>query len=124
MSNAGLAFDTDFQARAQAEANGERDAQRRKQSGPSLRWRLRETEGSYWLSYRPIIKVELVTPAISVRVHEAALGYPPDEIDALPPPPPPLDEEPLEAPALAPTAAAGDAEVDSARPRLAPAYTE
>ncbi|GAA6037414.1 hypothetical protein JCM8097_008558 [Rhodosporidiobolus ruineniae] len=29
----------------------------------SLRWRLRETEGSYWLSYRPIILVELVTPA-------------------------------------------------------------
>ncbi|BGP18207.1 hypothetical protein JCM10213_007835 [Rhodosporidiobolus nylandii] len=29
----------------------------------SLRWRLRETEGSYWLSYRPLIRVELVTPA-------------------------------------------------------------
>ncbi|GAA5985385.1 hypothetical protein JCM11641_006383 [Rhodosporidiobolus odoratus] len=29
----------------------------------SLRWRLRETEGSYWLSYRPIVRVELVTPA-------------------------------------------------------------
>ncbi|GAA5900450.1 hypothetical protein JCM5296_001550 [Sporobolomyces johnsonii] len=30
---------------------------------PVLRWRLRETEGSWWLSYRPIIRCELVTPA-------------------------------------------------------------
>ncbi|GAA5825349.1 hypothetical protein JCM11251_006946 [Rhodosporidiobolus azoricus] len=29
----------------------------------SLRWRLRETEGTPWLSFRPIIHVELVTPA-------------------------------------------------------------
>ncbi|CEQ40104.1 SPOSA6832_01695 [Sporobolomyces salmonicolor] len=30
---------------------------------PVLRWRLRETEGSWWLAYRPIIRCELVTPA-------------------------------------------------------------
>ncbi|GAA5886623.1 hypothetical protein JCM6882_005836 [Rhodosporidiobolus microsporus] len=29
----------------------------------SLRWRLRETEGTHWLSFRPQIHVELVTPA-------------------------------------------------------------
>ncbi|KAK4330068.1 hypothetical protein RTBOTA2_005408 [Rhodotorula toruloides] len=31
--------------------------------GPVLRWRLRETEGGYWLAYRPIIRCELVIPS-------------------------------------------------------------
>ncbi|GAA6064372.1 hypothetical protein JCM10212_004105 [Sporobolomyces blumeae] len=34
-----------------------------RKDSPVLRWRLRETEGSYWLSYRPIIRCELITPA-------------------------------------------------------------
>ena len=35
------------------------------QGEASVRWRMRETEGSWWLSYRPVIKVELVTPCRS-----------------------------------------------------------
>ncbi|GAA5999282.1 uncharacterized protein JCM10292_001727 [Rhodotorula paludigena] len=41
--------------------------------GPVLRWRMRQTEGSYWLSYRPVIRVELVTP--SSFHHRSALAY-------------------------------------------------
>ncbi|KAK4700235.1 hypothetical protein P7C70_g6015, partial [Phenoliferia sp. Uapishka_3] len=33
---------------------------------PTLRWSLRGLEGSWWLSYRPVMKVELVTPTGSV----------------------------------------------------------
>ncbi|KAK4046699.1 hypothetical protein OIV83_005902 [Microbotryomycetes sp. JL201] len=31
----------------------------------TLRWRMRATEGSWWLSYRPVIKCELVSPGSS-----------------------------------------------------------
>ncbi|KWU41821.1 hypothetical protein RHOSPDRAFT_13342, partial [Rhodotorula sp. JG-1b] len=31
--------------------------------GPVMRWRLRETEGGYWLGYRPLIRCELVVPS-------------------------------------------------------------
>lgn len=120
MSNAGLAFDTEFQARAQAEvenaANTGADNAIRKQTGPTLRWRMRDTEGSWWLSYRPVIKVELVTPATSVRMSSAGPVYPPlDEVDALPPPIL-LDE-------VGPSSDAPVQGEEDSR-RLAPAYTE
>lgn len=39
----------------------------RRKDSPVLRWRLRETEGSYWISYRPIIRCELITPATYIN---------------------------------------------------------
>ncbi|BGP33839.1 hypothetical protein JCM10296v2_005645 [Rhodotorula toruloides] len=58
--------------------------------GPVLRWRLRETEGGYWLAYRPIIRCELVIPSsysyhalVSAGQEEGAEG--PEEGGAEPP---------------------------------------
>ncbi|KAK4048168.1 hypothetical protein OIO90_005932 [Microbotryomycetes sp. JL221] len=46
----------------------------------TLRWRMRMTEGSWWLSYRPVIKVELVSPASSGMI--AYAESPPAQHDA------------------------------------------
>ncbi|KPV71689.1 uncharacterized protein RHOBADRAFT_47646 [Rhodotorula graminis WP1] len=66
--------------------------------GPVMRWRMRETEGGFWLGYRPIVRVELVTPssfsnpAAYLPVVDPELGAPPqvlglepDELDLEPP---------------------------------------
>lgn len=42
--------------------------------GPVLRWRLRETEGGFWLGYRPIVRCEMVVPsAFSYHTLQARL---------------------------------------------------
>ncbi|GAA5847960.1 hypothetical protein JCM9279_003511 [Rhodotorula babjevae] len=52
--------------------------------GPVMRWRMRETEGGFWLGYRPIVRVELVTPssfaspAAYLPVVDPELGAPPE----------------------------------------------
>ncbi|GAA6019224.1 hypothetical protein JCM10207_005043 [Rhodosporidiobolus poonsookiae] len=51
----------------------------------SLRWRMRETEGSYWLSYRPRIAVELITPASSTNPLAYLPVVDPDHHDVAPP---------------------------------------
>ena len=59
-----------FDAPAQSVAEREAGARR---TEPSLRWRLRETEGSWWLGYRPVVKVELITPGIAAVEPAVAL---------------------------------------------------
>lgn len=62
----GNLFDHPPDAQAAAAAS-EREALARR-SEPSLRWRMRETEGTWWLGYRPVVRVELITPGrITVR---------------------------------------------------------
>ncbi|GAA5977633.1 hypothetical protein JCM10908_005043 [Rhodotorula pacifica] len=46
--------------------------------GPVMRWRLRETEGGYWLAYRPIVRCELVVPsAYSYHALQARIEHMP-----------------------------------------------
>ncbi|KAM0746712.1 hypothetical protein T439DRAFT_350363 [Meredithblackwellia eburnea MCA 4105] len=52
---------------------------------PTLRWSMRRTEGSWWLSYRPVLKIELVTPTGSAYGHLVPrLPEPPIDFDAEP----------------------------------------
>ncbi|KAM0790162.1 hypothetical protein ACM66B_005481 [Microbotryomycetes sp. NB124-2] len=62
LDNAGLNAGHHFLG--QSDQNALADRVRNKDVA-TLRWRMRETEGSWWLSYRPVIKCELVTPASS-----------------------------------------------------------
>ncbi|GAA6056839.1 hypothetical protein JCM3770_003595 [Rhodotorula araucariae] len=62
--------------------------------GPVMRWRMRETEGSFWLGYRPIVRVELVTPSsfsayalAYLSVIDPELGAPPEVVVATDEPP-------------------------------------
>ncbi|SCV73917.1 BQ2448_6347 [Microbotryum intermedium] len=100
---------------------------------PTLRWRMRETEasrcgGSWWLSYRPIIKCELVMPSVTHARHLVAPPRPPSidlqqhddnfETSAAPVPPPPAPSAP---PALH---SHPIAEEDHSHRGDAPAYSE
>ncbi|GAA5903133.1 hypothetical protein JCM8208_000460 [Rhodotorula glutinis] len=89
--------------------------------GPVMRWRMRETEGGFWLGYRPIVRVELVTPssftntAAYLPVVDPELGAPPEVIG--------LELDELEIETAVPQSARAAASAASA-PVLAPAASE
>ncbi|SDA01423.1 BZ3500_MvSof-1268-A1-R1_Chr10-1g02651 [Microbotryum saponariae] len=119
---------------------------------PTLRWKMRETEvsnqcgsiwcacvlipfvsefeqGSWWLSYRPIIKCELVMPSVTharhhvAPLHPLSIDLPAHDTAEASRPPPPLSSTPppLPSPVL-PTHAI--AEEDHSHQGDAPAYSE
>ncbi|GAA5872731.1 hypothetical protein JCM8547_006328 [Rhodosporidiobolus lusitaniae] len=73
----------------------------------SLRWRLRGTEGSYWLSYRPSVHVELVTPASALNTLSYLPVVEPVEVESVPLGPSPSSAEGAEARAGAGAGAEG-----------------
>ncbi|ORY76874.1 hypothetical protein BCR35DRAFT_305623 [Leucosporidium creatinivorum] len=97
LDNAGLNAGQHFFGQPDQEALA---ARVRGKDQPTLRWRMRGTEGSWWLSYRPVIKCELVTPSSS-----GLIAYPPPQAESIE-----LDDE--------------GHEHAGPPPGLAPAYTE
>ncbi|KDE05289.1 hypothetical protein MVLG_04321 [Microbotryum lychnidis-dioicae p1A1 Lamole] len=96
---------------------------------PTLRWRMMETEGSWWLSYRPIIKCELVMPSVTHARHHVAPPLPLltdlpalGTAEASRPPPPLSSTPPSPTPPVLSTHAI--AEEDQSHQGDAPAYSE